>query len=80
MQHIIKKQIIDLSLERGLDAFRIQQQVSNYYLEKIVPLLQVAFDAASDEEEIISIDNLKIDLGTINIKEIEKGSDITRLA
>jgi len=73
MQHIIKKQIIDLSLERGLDAFRIQQQVSNYYLEKIVPLLQVAFDAASDEEEIISIDNLEIDLGTINIKEIEKG-------
>lgn len=74
MQHIIKKQIIDLSLERGLDAFRIQQQVSNYYLEKIVPLLQVAFDAASDEEEIISIDNLEIDLGTINIKEIEKGN------
>ncbi len=73
MQHIIKKQIIDLSLERGLDAFRIQQQVSNYYFEKIVPLLQVAFDAASDEEEIISIDNLEIDLGTINIKEIEKG-------
>lgn len=73
MQHIIKKQIIDLSLERGLDAFRIQQQVSNYYFEKIVPLLQVAFDAASDEEEIISIDNLEINLGTINIKEIEKG-------
>ena len=74
MKHIIKKQVIDLSLERGLDAFRIQQQVSNYYFDKIVPLLQEAFDSASREDETISIDNLEIDLGIINEREIEKGT------
>ena len=74
MQHIIKKQIIDLSLDKRLDAFRIQQQVSEYYFAKIVPLLQEAFDAASNDDETIRIDNLVIDLGIITEKEIEKGN------
>lgn len=74
MQHIIKKQIIDLSLDKRLDAFRIQQQVSDYYFAKIVPLLQEAFDTASNDEETIRIDNLVIDLGMITEKEIEKGT------
>ena len=73
MQHVIKKQKIDLSLDKGLDAFRIQQKVSDYYFAKIVPLLQTVFDAASGDDETISIDNLVIDLGIITEKEIEKG-------
>lgn len=74
MQHIIKKQIIDLSLSQGLDAFHIQQRVSDYYFAKIVPLLQEAFDAVSTDEETISMDNLIIDLGMITEEEIEKGT------
>jgi hypothetical protein len=74
MQHIIKKQIIDLSVDKRLDAFRIQQKVSDYYFAKIVPLLQEAFDAASNNGETISIDSLVIDLGRITEKEIEKGN------
>ena len=74
MQHIIKKQVINLSLDKKLDAFRIQQLVSNHYYNKIVPLLQQAFDDASFEEETISLDTLEIDLGIINEKEIEKGN------
>ena len=74
MQHIIKKQIIDLSVDKGLDAFHIQQKVNDTYFAKILPLLQEAFDMASTEEEIISIDNLVIDLGIITEKEIEKGN------
>lgn len=74
MQHIIKKQVINLSLDKKLDAFRIQQLVSDHYHNKIVPMLQQAFDAASNEEETISLDTLEIDLGIINEKEIEKGN------
>ncbi len=74
MQHIIKKQVINLSLDKKLDAFRIQQLVSNHYYNKIVPMLQQAFDAASNEEETISLDTLEIDMGIINEKEIEKGN------
>jgi hypothetical protein len=74
MRHVIKKQIIDLSLDKRLDAFCIQQQVSDYYFAKIVPLLQDAFDKASTDEETISIDSLIIDLGMITEREIEKGT------
>nr|MDQ6889765.1 contractile injection system tape measure protein [Bacteroidota bacterium] len=74
MQHIIKKQIINLSLDKKLDAFHIQQLVSNHYWNKIAPLLERAFDAVSNEEETISLDTLELDLGVINVKEIEKGN------
>ncbi|HEV8084464.1 MAG TPA: contractile injection system tape measure protein, partial [Chitinophagaceae bacterium] len=74
MQHIIKKQIINLSLDKKLDAFHIQHLVSDQYWNKIVPVLQKAFDAASSEDEIISLDTFEIDLGIINVKEIEKGN------
>lgn len=74
MQHIIQKQIIDLSFSKRLNTYQIQQQVSDYYFAKIVLLLEKAFDAASTNDEIISIDRLTVDLGTITEKEIEEGN------
>ena len=74
MQHFIQKQIIDLSISKRLNSYQIQQQVSDYYFAKIVPLLEKAFDAASSNDEIISIDNLTVDLGSITEKEIEEGN------
>jgi hypothetical protein len=73
MQHIIKKQVIDLSLDKKLDAFFIQQKVSDKYYSKILPMLLKAFDGASNDEEVIEIDSLAIDIGTINSKELEEG-------
>jgi hypothetical protein len=73
MQHIIQKQIIDLSFSKRLNTYHIQQQVSDYYFAKIVPLLEKAFDAVSAKDEMISIDRLTVDLGTITEKEIEEG-------
>lgn len=74
MQHIIKKQIINLSLDKKLDAFHIQQLVSSYYINKVVPVLQKAFDDACSAEETITLDTLEIDLGIINVMQIEKGN------
>ncbi len=73
MQHIIKKQVINLMLNKKMDAFSIQHLVSEHYWREIVPVLQKAFDAASSEDEIIQLDKLEIDLGIINLKDIEKG-------
>ena len=70
MQHIIKKQVIELQIDKDLDAFKIQQQVSNHYLQQIVPTLQKEFDAITNEDEILIIDKLEIDLGTISATEI----------
>ena len=73
MQHIIKKQIIDLTLNQKMDAFAIQHLVSERYWEEIVPILQKVFDGISTEEEILHLGKLEIDLGTVNAGDIEKG-------
>lgn len=70
MQHVIKKQVIELLIDKNLDSFQIQQQASNHYLQQIVPLLQIEFDALSNEDEILMIDKLEIDIGTIVADEI----------
>jgi hypothetical protein len=58
MQHIVKKQIIDLTLNRKMDAFAIQHLVSERYWQEIVPVLQKALDSMSTEEEILHVDKL----------------------
>jgi len=73
VQHIIKKQIIQLQLDGKQDAFRIQQLISEYYWKEIIPILQKVFDSISKPGEIIRMDQLEIDLGAISIRDIEQG-------
>ena len=72
MRHIIKKQFIELELDKKLDHFRLQQLVSQHYWDVIVPLLEKEFDKIANEDEIIEIDRLEIDLGLLALKSIEK--------
>ena len=62
MRHIIKKQEIDLLINKKLDAFNIQQQVSEHYWSHILPVLEKEFDKISNQEEIVYIERLEIDL------------------
>jgi hypothetical protein len=79
VQHIIKKQIIQLELSSKDDAFRIQHLVSEYYWKEIIPVLQKVFDSISRQGETIRMDQLEIDLGTISIKDLEQGKWASRL-
>ena len=53
MQHVIKKQSIELVLDKRLDHFHIQQLISTHYWGHIVPLLEKLFDKMGNEDEII---------------------------
>ena len=77
MRHIIKKQIIELSLDKRLNYFHVQQQVSDRYWNEIVPILEKSFDAISSEDKVIEIDRLELDLGIITEKELRSGEFIT---
>ena len=74
MRHLIKKQIIELTLDRSLNHYRVQHQVSERYWREILPMLEKAFDAISSEDELIEIDHFELDLGVVSAKEIEKES------
>jgi hypothetical protein len=49
MQHRIKKQVLQLLVDPGLDAFAIQQAASNCYWDEILPVLERVFDELSVE-------------------------------
>lgn len=74
MKHVIRKQVIDIQLDRRLDGFQIQNTVSEFYRRDILPALEKIFDEISSDVETISIDKLEIDLGSFINSEIEKNS------
>ena len=65
MQHIIKKQLIELGLSSRDDIYALQQQTSQYYYSHILPALEKIFDGLSGENEVLQIDRVEINLGAI---------------
>jgi hypothetical protein len=66
MKHFIRKEVIALSVKKGIDTFSLQQQMSKVNDSSIIPLLERVFDELSDEEELITVDRLEINLGKIH--------------
>lgn len=79
MQHIIKKQVISLAINKKPGAFSMQQAMSAHYQHKILPVLENIFNELSRDDEIIHIDHLEINLGEVSEDEINRddwGEDI----
>ena len=72
MQHLIRKQIVNLQLSRQTDAFSMQQSISRHYWKEVLPLIEQLFDELSIDGETVSIDLLEIDLGNISEREMKK--------
>ncbi len=72
MQHLVKKQVIEITCSKRTDAFRMQQLISNHYWQDVVPLLSSVFNEISAEGKITRIDKLEIDLGFISEKEMSE--------
>jgi len=72
MPHIIKQQLIDLSLDNGSNAFRIQHLFGEHYRNEIIPILETVFNEYCGEDEVLQVDRLEIDLGIIREVDLEK--------
>lgn len=70
--HIIGRQIIDLEIGGGQDAFRVQQDVSFALRNRVLPKLEELFDRLVGPERVIRIDQLEIDLGDIDPNSLER--------
>jgi hypothetical protein len=73
MRHTIKKQIFDLWIDKRLDAFVLQQQVSDRFWTDLLPEMEKIFNELSDNDQTIKIDVLEIDLGSITPEMIDSG-------
>lgn len=74
MKHVIRKQIIELRLQKSLDPFQIQHKISRDYWEIVLGSLTKAFDQFASEDEVINLDRLEIDLGIIENKSVIESS------
>lgn len=72
MPHIVKKQLISLTIDATLDGFHIQEMVSRHYWSAVVPMLEKAFDSLGGGDEVITLDRLEIDLGVFLEKNIRQ--------
>lgn len=73
MRHTIKKQIFELELKKGADAFALQQRVSDRFYMDILPEMEECFDELARPGHTIRIDLLEINLGSITEEMIDNG-------
>jgi hypothetical protein len=79
MRHVIKKQVLELSLGTDRDMFRVQQKAGQYYYSHVLPALEKILDGLTDAGHIIEIDRLEIDLGTVAWRQEKKEMSVTDL-
>lgn len=68
--HIIKKQIIDLDLPPGENGFQIQEEFRTVFLERILPEMERLFDQYAGPDEVLKIDKLEVDFGSIPMDKL----------
>jgi hypothetical protein len=69
--HMIKKQVLDLTLDSEVGSFVFQSRVSEVFRNKIVPLIEDYCSQISGDSGTIRIDRLEVDLGVIGRKNFE---------
>ncbi len=77
--HVIGKQLWELQLSSSEDAYAIQQQISEMVWKALVPELNVMFDRMAGEDEVVILDRVVIDIGTIGSKAMDTGEIVNRI-
>ena len=70
MHHVIKRQIISLTVSSERGAFELQHRISQLHQAEILSVLQRVLDEIGPDDEVIYIDRLEIDLGNLPLKHI----------
>ena len=64
-RHRIQRQILELAVEAFADAPAVQQHVARPFWDSVVPDLEEVFDRAAGPDELLRLDRLELDLGTV---------------
>lgn len=70
--HIIYRQILEISYPSKKGARLGQDQMSKYYREDLMPLMDEIFDMVDETGNHIRIDRLEIDLGRVSPQSLEE--------
>jgi hypothetical protein len=70
--HIIRRQALEVKITSGENVAAVHDRVRNIYMDKVIPSLDTLFSGLSDDEVILRINNLQLDLGTIEADKLEE--------
>ncbi|GGH06664.1 contractile injection system tape measure protein [Mucilaginibacter phyllosphaerae] len=68
--HVIKRQLIDLRIDKRLDTAQIQDKVSRLFETDILPIIDRYLNTLGNPDDTYRIDHLEIDLGVIHAASI----------
>ena len=71
-KHVIKRQIIELTVPNAAAAPAIQDAISRAYRQRIVPLIDQYCDELGAPDRLYRIDALELDLGTLDAQNLEE--------
>jgi hypothetical protein len=77
MKHLIHRQILDLHFATVTQAQAGQQQISQLWQERLLPIADAVFSEMA-AEETIRLDTLEIDLGNLSSTNLDEWADIWR--
>ena len=70
-RHIIKRQTVEITIDRNRDAWSLQQQISRMMPAQIIPLIDRYCSEMSSANHIHRIEQLELDLGELDPDNFE---------
>ena len=71
MDHIIRRQLLELTLDGQQPPFDLQNRLSDQYYQTLLPVLEKWFDQLAGEDEVLFIDRLVLDLGVFSRRDFD---------
>ncbi|MBS1603767.1 MAG: hypothetical protein JST42_13955 [Bacteroidetes bacterium] len=71
MDHIIRRQFLELTLDGQQPPFDLQNRLSDQYYQSLLPVLEKWFDQLAGEDEVLFIDRLVLDLGVFSRRDFD---------
>lgn len=78
-KHLIGKQVWELSISSSRNAYAIQQKVSEMVWKELAPELSALFDRIASKNEVITLDKIELDIGTIDLTKETKTEIINKI-
>jgi len=72
MNHVIRTQIIEVATDNSAEAFELQHRLNSLYNRVILPILEKTLDQLAPGDQIIYLDSINIDLGSMTVEELDR--------
>ena len=71
-RHVIKRQVIELTVQDTAQAQPLQDEVSRIYRQRLIPLIDQYLSEISTPDKLYRIDSLELNLGALDLQHFEE--------